>query len=131
MFSRLPLEPIGQFNDKGKILYAHRTSYEAFNGSIPEGKLVCHKCHNRKCVNPNHLYIGDKRTNAQDMLRNGDGKNGVGKYSLIASTITNGEIIVTITNQSKFCRENGLHRGNLQAVISGNRNHCQGWRLAK
>ena len=118
----------GQFNDKGKVLYAHRTSYEVFNGPIPAGKLVCHKCHNRKCVNPNHLYAGDKKTNAQDMLDNFDGRNQFGKYDN-EITVTNGEETVTISNQSKFCRDRGLNRGNFNAVVNGIRNHCKGWRL--
>ena len=120
----------GQFNDKGKVLYAHRTSYQAFNGPIPAGKLVCHKCHNRQCVNPNHLYIGDKRTNALDMLANGDGKNQTGKYERVF-TITNGEEVVKFTNQSKLSRDKGINRWNLYALIKGIRENCEGWRLVK
>ena len=120
----------GQFNDKGRVLYAHRTSYQAFNGPIPAGKLICHKCHNRRCVNPSHLYVGDKRTNAIDMLANGDGKNQTGKYGKIFK-ITNGVTTLNIKNQNEFCRKNGLNRGNFGAMLKGIRNHCQGWRLAK
>jgi hypothetical protein len=120
----------GQLSWKGKNTYAHRLSYESFNGGIPPGGLVCHKCHNRLCVNPSHLYIGDKKTNAQDMLNNGDGKNGSGKYDM-KTVITNGVQTLVITNQAKFCKENGLNRGNFNSVIHGIRSHCKGWRLAK
>src|SRR5262245_53133171 len=35
--------------------YAHRASYRAFVGSIPEGHEIDHKCRYRKCGNPLHL----------------------------------------------------------------------------
>ena len=47
---------------------AHRVAYRAFIGDA-EGALVCHSCDVRCCVNPAHLWLGNHKDNADDMVR--------------------------------------------------------------
>jgi hypothetical protein len=50
---------------------AHRFSWTLVNGPIPEGMWVLHKCDNRICVNPDHLFIGDRVDNMNDCASKG------------------------------------------------------------
>ena len=61
----------GRFCYQAKTFSAHRAAYLMFVGPVPEGLLVLHHCDNRKCVNPEHLYIGNHSDNAKDMVHRG------------------------------------------------------------
>lgn len=56
---------------RGKSEGAHRASYMEFNGEIPPGLNVLHRCDVPRCVNPEHLFVGTDSENMQDMTSKG------------------------------------------------------------
>lgn len=54
-----------------KSEYAHRASFLAFKGEIPEGLSVLHSCDTAACINPGHLRLGTQKDNMADASRRG------------------------------------------------------------
>ena len=59
----------GYLTVKYKKIQAHRLSWEYHYGPIPKDKFVLHKCDNKGCVNPSHLFLGTQKDNIRDMLK--------------------------------------------------------------
>lgn len=61
----------GQLTVEGRTRLAHRLAFEFANGPIPEGLCVLHRCDVPRCCNPNHLFLGTKKDNSDDMIAKG------------------------------------------------------------
>lgn len=62
----------GKFCENDKMHSAHRWLFIRMNGPIGKTVEICHKCNNRKCVRPDHVYAGTRSDNMRDCARAGN-----------------------------------------------------------
>ncbi len=104
---------------------AHRIAWKIFKGPIPEGLMVLHKCDNRPCCNPDHLFLGTNQDNMDDMVKKGRSartrgeKNGNCKHSksLIKAAIS--EYKPKLGIYRSLSQKYGIPYQTLYAAING------------
>lgn len=65
------IQGYGVFTKNSKKIKAHRAAFYFRNGRVPIG-VVRHLCHNKRCVNPEHLAEGPQADNVMDTVRAGN-----------------------------------------------------------
>lgn len=68
---------IGSGTRKGKMVLAHRVSYQLFIEPIPDDICVLHRCDYPPCVNPVHFFLGTRADNSADMVAKERGRKRV------------------------------------------------------
>lgn len=104
----------------GKQMGAHRVSYLLHYGDLPPGCFICHHCDNPPCVNPAHLYAGDRNTNARDVAERNRAHRQLGEASNTAKLTAElvREIRAVYATGKYKQRDMALHYGISQSQIS-------------
>lgn len=113
----------GQFHIKSYPYRASRVSYLLYEGEIPDGLHVLHRCDNPCCVNPSHLFLGTNLENMKD--RDGKGRHRVLRGSLQKSAkLTEQEVLSILSDKRthlEVANDYGVSRSLIGAIKSGKR----------
>lgn len=102
---------------------AHRLSYVLFVGNIPEGAWVLHRCDNRRCCNPDHLFLGSRQDNMDDMVAKGRSSRGESRrgHKLTGSDVVDirSRYADGSANQQRLADEYGVTNQTISSIVRG------------
>lgn len=108
---------------------AHRISWELHHGPIPNGLCVLHRCDNRRCVNPVHLFLGTKADNNRDMMQKGRGNQPYGEKKRNSKLTADAVLMIRASAESNTSL--GRKFGVDNSVISRVRNRLSWTRVGE
>jgi hypothetical protein len=118
----------GQFYFYRRKMGAHNVAWILTHGSIPTGLCVLHKCDNRICVRPDHLFLGTKGDNMQDCLAKGrhryETRRGedCNKAKLTADQVRAIRLLYPAISQRELGRQYGVSKVAIAHII-----HRRNW----
>lgn len=118
----------GNVKFRGRADRAHRVSYTLNKGEIPKGKFVLHKCDNRLCVNPDHLYLGHYLENAADRKRR-KGYSDQSCENNNCAKIRHSDVVEMLSSpdtNAEIARRFGIGAGHVWRIRAGKTNWTKG-----
>lgn len=121
-------------NEHHKQETAHRVSYKIYKEEIENNLCVLHKCDNRLCVNPNHLFLGTRTENMIDKCK----KKRQPEGSELPHTVLNDEDVYSILSMhfnhgikmNLIAKYFGVNQGHISTLL-GNRRQTRRWKELK
>lgn len=114
----------GTIRFEGQLWLAHRLSYVAANGPIPDGRVVRHRCDNPPCINPEHLLLGSIAENVDDCVRRGRKARG---ERVSTHKVTDAEVLAiqAASREGAKARElalkYGVSKSHITRIVAGTR----------
>lgn len=116
-------------DENGRDSYAHRVSWRLHHGDIPAGMCVLHRCDNRMCVNPDHLFLGTRTENQADAANKGRMPHGEKHWNSVLTQDQALDIIDRIADGipcSRIAKHLGVSRYAVANLANG-----KSWRHAR
>ena len=109
----------GQVRYNGTLWKTHRL-VALLDGRDPQGMYACHRCDNRKCVNPAHIFLGTNQDNMADMVAKGRSPRGETKSKLSeADVFTVRRMIANGVRQQRIAEHFGVSHSTIHDINAG------------
>lgn len=107
---------------EGKAQRAHRIAYQVLKGPLDTKDVLCHKCDNRKCINPDHIFIGSRADNVRDAASKNRMPHGKSHWN---ATLSDAQIAMIRSIEgvtyTEIARQFGVAQSTVSRLRSGSR----------
>ena len=96
----------GQISYMGESVTTHRLSFMFANGfkRLTSKQYICHSCDNPSCINPEHLWLGDAKSNSQDCVKKGRHRKAVNTQCRYGHAFSGHNLMINNKTGIRRCR---------------------------